>query len=72
MNVGELDDVTSLTIRSFYAFNVFKLFGVSIYTPLAILYPLSLGFDMANIAILFSIRFIAQLATEVPTGIVAD
>lgn len=64
--------MASSTIRSFYIFNAFKLFGVGIYTPLAMLYPLSLGFDMASIAFLFSIRFIAQLAMEVPTGIVAD
>lgn len=62
----------SPTIRGFYTQRALSRLGYSLYIPVWVLYLLSKGIDMTDIALLLSIQNLTQLAAEVPTGIVAD
>ena len=56
-----------------YSITVFiRHFGWGIYLPLAIIWPLQHGLNLAQIGIITAILLIVQLSVEIPTGALAD
>lgn len=59
-------------VRKFYLYRLFSGFGAYVWLPIALLYFVDRGLSVTEIMLLWSLFSIAILASEVPTGVMAD
>ncbi len=59
-------------VRKFYLYRLFSGLGAYVWLPIALLYFVDRGLTVTEIMLLWSLFSIAILASEVPTGVIAD